>query len=293
MKKLIFFSALLLAFTAWQSCDKVKFPKENGSTGPTGPTGPVRKVLLEDYTGTSCGNCPPAGVVAGQLESQYGSKLVAITIHAGFLAVPANPPLDYDFRTAVGTDYHNTFGVFQYPTGMVNRIGYPSTSHLLPYTTWATNIANIINTPPVADIEITNAYNSGTRLLDVSLKSKFMSTLTGYYKLVVLLVEDSVQKPQKDDNLPPTYIDNNYYHRHILRSSINGNSTGWGDTLFTGTVNAGDSITKSYFSFPVPATYGNWNVIDNHCYVVAFIYDAETSSATHYEVIQAEEKKIK
>jgi hypothetical protein len=148
--------------------------------------------------------------------------------------------------------------------------------------------------PQDADIEITNNFNATSRVLTVSVKSRFLNNMNGFYKLAVLFKEDSVIKAQKNDDISfsPTFIENPYYHRHVLRGAINGNSTGWGDTLVINSVNAGDSIVKNY-TFTVPSSYGNWTVVDSHCYVVAFIYDAGLTNNKQYEIVQAEEKKIK
>ncbi|HEY6162769.1 MAG TPA: Omp28 family outer membrane lipoprotein [Bacteroidia bacterium] len=292
MKRSRLFLLLAAGFALAQSCDKVKFPYETSSSSNGNPNAVVRKVLLEDFTGTSCGNCPPAGATATQLEDQYKPKVIGLTIHAGLLATPSPPNLPYDFRTAVGTDYYNTFGIQANPTGMVNRIGFPTSSHLLNYGAWGSAINNIINNPPDADIQLTNTFNTNNRDLQVDVKCKFLTAKTNaYYKLVLLLKEDSIVEPQKDDLASPNIV-TNYMHRNILRGAINGNGTGWGDTLVAGNIAVGDSVMNTYH-FTVPSSYTTWTVVDSHCYVVAFIYDADASSATHYEVIQAEEKKIK
>ena len=70
-------------------------------------------------------------------------------------------------------------------------------------------------------------------------------------------------------------------HRHVLRDGIT--STIWGDALTI----AGDTAVNAY-NYTLPPTFKGLAPNENLCYVVAYIYDAAT-----YEVIQAEEKKIK
>ena len=112
--------------------------------------------------------------------------------------------------------------------------------------------------------------------------------MTGTYKLMVVLTEDSIVKPQTDYSKPPGQQDVlNYVHRHVLRGALT--STSWGDSLTTN-VAAGDSITKS-INYTLPATFPATNGIapnENLCYVIAYIYNAAT-----YEVVQVEEQKIK
>ena len=49
-----------------------------------------RVVLLEDFTGQRCTNCPKATEVIAQLQETYGDALVAVGIHGGPLAFAGN-----------------------------------------------------------------------------------------------------------------------------------------------------------------------------------------------------------
>ena len=49
-----------------------------------------RVVLLEDFTGQRCSNCPTATAVIEQLHEAYGEALVAVGIHCGPLAFAGN-----------------------------------------------------------------------------------------------------------------------------------------------------------------------------------------------------------
>ena len=70
------------------ACDIIEEPyfKENNGGGET-PEPKVQKyVLLEDYTGVKCVNCPAAGEFALQLQEQYHHKVIVLGVHAGSLA---------------------------------------------------------------------------------------------------------------------------------------------------------------------------------------------------------------
>ena len=293
--KQVFYSSffVIFFFTFFSCCDEIDMPYQTkGKIDSTG-SNVVRKVLLEDYTGHTCGNCPRAAESAESLRQIYGDKLVIMGVHVGFFAEPCPPhprpagsptgSFAADYRTTTGDAYNSFFAVDGpgLPQGMVNRIGYPTTSHIKSYSDWGSVISGIINTAPDADIEITNTYNSGTRTLNTSVKTTFLNSLSGSYKLAVLITQDSIIDWQLDYSLIPDYIQN-YVHRHVLRGAINSE---WGDSLNTsnGSISVGDSISKSYTNYVVNPL---WD--DSKCSVVAFIYDSST-----YEVIQAEEKKIK
>lgn len=101
------------------ACDKIDKPREN-TTSLIGvnyierdnyAVAGFNKVLLEDYTGHTCGNCPRAAEKAEELKTLYKDSLIVIAVHAGSFA---NPTSSYpnDYRTNVGTDWDNFFWSF-------------------------------------------------------------------------------------------------------------------------------------------------------------------------------------
>jgi len=107
MKK---FSVLLLlvAFVGI-SCDKVTNPivKTDTAVGSkfrynsNDTLSHFKKVLLEDYTGHRCPNCPTgSSIIKKNLIPRYKDSLVVIAIHAGDLARPFDKFINQDFRTA-------------------------------------------------------------------------------------------------------------------------------------------------------------------------------------------------
>jgi hypothetical protein len=285
MKRLILpafiFAALL------QSCDYVEVPQQNVQPIDSNGVEKVRKVLVEDYTGHTCGYCPPAGAQLKALTDMYGEQVIPLAVHSGYFADPENSPSPYtdDFRTAVGDAYDSptAFGISSIgnPNGMVNRLHYPN-AHVKAHSTWAGYVDSLLDVPPDIDIVITNTYDNNTKQLTSSVEAEFLNAMSGTYKLVVLLSEDSIIAPQKDYTLPAPSLNPTYVHRHMLRDAVN---SAWGDSIATGTTNAGTIASKSYV-YNGLSTHASWN--PSHCYVVAYVYNVAT-----YEVIQAEEKKVK
>jgi hypothetical protein len=286
-----YFSILVfvILITTLYSCDKVSPPFTEGTGSNIDTAEIVRKVLLEDYTGHTCVNCPTAAVIASDLKTLYGEKLIVMSVHAGSFAAPYSGVFSYDFRSPAGTEYNATFEISAIgnPLGMVNRKTVNSSIIISP-SAWGSTISEIIDLPPDASMKITNTYNSGTKELNTEIKSKFLNPLTGLYKLVVLVLEDSIVAPQQNGvNEIPGYpspnantIITNYVHRHVLRGAINST---WGDTLAIDPIPTSTFITKTYNNYTLNSA---WD--ENHCMVIAFIYNAVTN-----EIVQVEEKKIK
>ena len=93
-----------------------------------------RTVLLEDFTGQRCVNCPKGTEVIEQLQKEYGDNIVAVGIYSGDFGKQANGKL-LPLTTETGCEYfdHYVAGYGQ-PIGMVNRHG------AVNYTDWTATV---------------------------------------------------------------------------------------------------------------------------------------------------------
>jgi len=282
MKKIVKIFSLFAVFAILMTaCDIVEEPYLKPVGGGSGPgPGPepdehVKKVLLEEFTGHKCPNCPEAAIVADNLKAVYGENLVVLAVHAGFYAIPsASGDFTADYRTPAGNELNNFFGFAGYPSGLVNRADYQG-SKVLFKDSWEGAVEAQAALAPQADIAIENIWNDNTRLLHCMLETTFLEDLEGVYNICLLITESHIVSPQQTMQ----GIQTDYIHNHVLRSYI---TCTWGDPVGTsGQALSGVKQTNSY-NFTVPAA---WDV--DHCEVVAFIYNTVT-----LEIIQAEEKPL-
>lgn len=280
MKKIIYILAIIgLVFGA---CDKIEEPflEEQGGTTPgPGPGEKVRKILLEEFTGHVCVNCPEATIQAKNLKTLYGEQLILLSLHAGPLAVPYAEPYNTEYRTDAGTAIYNYYNPVGVPIGMVNRTDYNG-STLMFKDAWEGAINALVDLPPDAYIEIEKEYDEGSRKLDIHVHTEFLTDLDKTVNLSVVLLESGMVSAQKNDleSIGPTPDWLDYEHQHVMRLGLNGT---WGEFLVdqpsTGTAMHNDlSVTLD----------SEWNA-DNMA-IIAMIIDAST-----YEVIQAEEVHVK
>jgi thiol-disulfide isomerase/thioredoxin len=284
MKKIInYTSVIFILLSISISCDYVKSVKDPNAP----PIDGSRKVLIEDYTGHKCGNCPAAADTLKYLEKKYPGKIVPLAIHANFFA---NTSATYptEFRTPAGNDYDKQFGVglAGNPNGLVNRVGYGSGGFIKAYTSWETELVQMLSTSAKFEIKIKNSYVSTSNNLSTKITVKSLATNSGNYKLVVLLSEDSIIAEQLDYRKPSgSQFIPNYEFNHILRGAINST---WGDPIFGIGAVVNDSIVKSYSNYTLNSLYK-----PTKCHVIAYVYDANPNSPTYYEVLQVEEEKVK
>ena len=288
--KIFFATAALLTFSFLVACDKIDEPfvKQTGSVDTTAcpvpefpeVTAVVKRVLLEDYTGHACVNCPRAAVIAHDLKQVHGEKLVLLAVHAGFFA-QTTTSLPYDFRTETGTTWDQTFGIGNAgnPNGMVNRIGLP-TNHIVSPPGWGAAVSNALATGPLVDLQIINQYDPEERKLCTHIKTRFITSLDKNLKLVVVLTESGIIQPQKNSDplVGATPLIEDYVHNHVLRAAINST---WGSSVAAvGTANP-ESVVKSY-KYILKDEF-----VPENCTVVAFVYDEATK-----EVLQAVEAAV-
>lgn len=239
---------------------------------------PVKKVLIEDFTGHKCVNCPEAHDIAADLKDLYGEQIEILAIHAGFFAKTDNDKYSYDFNTDVGTELNDFFETNDaFPIGMISRVS-DNGSYLISKDNWGTVVDTLVDNSPTAYIQIVNDFHETENRLGTHVNTEFLSNLNGQYMLAVYLVEDSIIATQKAEvNQVSTDIED-YVHLHVLRDDLNGS---WGSTIVNGAVSANFDTTLSYaYDF-------NSNWVAKNCSVIAFVYDNITK-----EILQVEQQKI-
>lgn len=274
------FSGLLISALFFvQACNEIDEPlkEQTDSCGDENGAVPIKKILLEDYTGHLCGNCPEAAAEITRLKTIYCDHIIPIGIHVGFFA-RVDDEYPEDFRTEAGDAYDAFYGATNLglPKGVINRTEYDGTYALNYQSVWQSAIEQHLSMAPQAELIIENTYNSDTRTLTVEVNTEFFDDFSEEISLSLLLTEDSIIAPQKDYSADPQHI-HDYVHRHVLRAPINGI---WGESI-GGSAARGDILTHSY-TFDVDTAYAA-----EHCEVVAFIFKTESR-----EVIQAESEHL-
>ena len=213
-----------------------------------------RAVLIEDYTGQYCVNCPRATEEIERLIEQYGDSIViAVAIHSGPFGKSKGEPSP--LYTEVGDMYFNTWGMSAQPIGLIDRL-FGSTP--FSYTDWAGGVNyEVAIEPPVSfltDID----YDAETRDAAIEVQTIGLDSALVSGKLQVWLVEDSIDSFQL---MPDGSREEHYNHMHVFRASVNDP---WGDAL---SVSHGQVALKNYELKLDPA----W--VPEHCSVVTFLYD--------------------
>jgi len=303
MKKLVFTTAII-SLIIFIACDKVKHPNQHPEVyvdcklvapivKTNASTSGYRKVLVEDYTGHTCGNCPPAAVILEDLVKTYPGKVIGIASHVNkdFAAPKTDTYYREDFRDVVSNEWGTFFGTGDgLPTGMVNRE--------LPYrknpSSWSSVVPDALNKPQVGQLDITTTYDVTQHLLNIKVKTTFKKALTDSVKLLIVLTQDSIIGDQKDYTPPagtatdPDHPDRRPTYRfdHLLIGSVNGT---WGD-LIKVAPSLNDTVTTNKSCYLLSKCFYKDVVCvdDKHVSVIAFIYSDATK-----EILQVDKVKIR
>ncbi len=272
--------ATLLFIIGFIGCDKIEPPYlENPSNVDTNKY--EQKILLEEYTGFRCGNCPEATEIAHSLKEKYPNNVILLSVHAGGYAKPtsAHP---YDFRTPIGDELDNFFGCSMAgnPNGMVNRVGFPTKSHILREGQWESAILNLIPKKPKMNISLNVSYNATTRKITAIVEIHLLEPSSPNYHLCVYIAEDSVVQYQRDDRLSPPDVEN-YVHNNVLRGGL---TSTWGEPISESVLQAGSKVYKS-FEYVIP-TNKDWR--PEKLKIIAFVHDKDNT----FEILQVEEKPL-
>jgi hypothetical protein len=281
MKNIILFVYSFLFVFAISACDEIT----GQYTEEVNVTEGGRKILLEDFTGHECGNCPNGGLEASKLDSIYKGRVIVVATHCSFFAdTNKSGKFSYNFKTPVGDELDQFFSIETagLPKGMVNRQAKDGdysiySNRLLNYTEWASSVAMELNKEAAVNLNLSKNYDALNRNLSFDVEVEYLTKGNINQQLVVYLVEDSVINWQKWYGHIPEDIPN-FAHRHVLRKSLNGT---WGDRLSGSIKSVGQTISKS-FNTTISTKYNQ-----KHCYIVAFVQNNLTK-----EILQVEEIKL-
>ena len=222
-----------------------------------------KRVLIEDYTGTWCGNCTRVSHAIEEVKLQT-DKAVSVAIHNG------NDPYHFD-GIAPLKNLILPNSPLALPVSRLNRMNvwtFPETSNIQ-------DAINLTGNNSGMGIAMNSTVANGNIALDVNLK---FALSYSNLKLVVYLLEDGLIYFQRNYT---SYYDNvnpipNYVHNHVLRASI---TNILGDPISVNPT-PGTTLAKN-FTIPVPSNIANPANISFVAFLVGPDNVAINSRASH------------
>ena len=265
MKKLSFIlvTALVLSF---MGCDKIQDPLKPVVIANSGKT-----VLIKDFTGARCVNCPAAAESAHELQHRLGEEYVIImSVHAGYQAQPVGQfP---DFLTNEGTEWYNNHD--SNPLFTVDHVALTE-GNILYVEQIDTPVGDALTEPKTFEVSITNNYDETSRQLSLASEVRALEEVEGDFYVTVCLVEDSIVGRQ----VVPGGLNPEYVFRNVFRGTLNGAD---GEAFRNGVVASNTAKTFNY-NMELDSLYNA-----EQCYSLTYVYDK-----TDGKIMQTAIKKIK
>jgi hypothetical protein len=225
---------------------------------PTGdPTEVTRNVLLEDFTGQRCVNCPKGAKVIEQLqESDFGERVIAVGIYSGPFGKNASGAL-LPLSTQTGCDYYDHWQIESQPGAIINRSGHVYYSP----QDWTREVMAALGGKSAVKMDLEAVLHDGN--IEIAVHSQGYGHFAG--KLQVWVVEDGIVALQLLPDAPeedPAWkggSDPGYVHNHVFRAAVNGS---WGEDF---AISTGEQKSNR---MQIPAADA-WNT--DHLSVVAFV----------------------
>lgn len=184
-------------------------------------------VLLEEFTGARCVNCPGgAEAVHSMLESEtFAGKIVAVSLYPEQMP-SLTTPINVDLRTEAASEYFSAYGGVSkgMPAAMFDRTPYDGSVLQLTTAKWSTvAAAMLLNASPVT-ISLSTEYAADTRELKISYDVRYDELLTEEVYMQLYVLENGIiSKQASTKGTIQEYVNN-----HVLRTPVNGI---WGDSL--------------------------------------------------------------
>lgn len=189
-----------------------------------------RPVLIEDFTGQACVNCPNATAAIHELQETYGEEnVIAVAIHCGpFAHLRSNMSNAFlsDLGTKLGDEYYTHWNIEAQPGVKINR-GAP----IYDTNQYATAVADELKKTSTVTFDLVSFYGT-----DVMVSMSSSDRVEG--RLQVWIVEDSInaKDPQQkyQQFMPDGSRRQDYVHNHVLRASLTNDAYGEPVTLEAG-----------------------------------------------------------
>ena len=223
-----------------------------------------KKILLEEFTGIHCGNCPDGHAMAKKLHKSKPEDVFIIAVHAGYYSEPS--PDQADLRTEDGIEIHNFYPISGYPSGMINRTKYEG-DYVISRSLWSRHAKGINTETAPVNLMINCEYDD--------FYEEIYITVDGYWvedspsdsaRLSIALLQNNIQAYQSGSG-----VGDEYMHQHVLRDYI---TDVFGDIITTS--KKGEYFTATY-TYALPEDYRGVVVVPEQLELIAFVTENESN----------------
>lgn len=242
MKNYISIAFILVAFTFLNACKEeppyINFTPDR-TVGDTtylvlpAPAPEAKNILIEEFTGVRCPNCPKAQAEAKLISNNNPGRINVVTIHPLNKLNALTRPFDkiigdahtsaYDFRTDAGAQIFEMVGLSgSLPIGNVNRkLFNGEQTRNIDYPKWSARVTEELELTTPVNIKL-SAKNIADSV-EIELTLTYTERITDSNFVTVAIMEGEMEDVQESkDNNGNVIYEEKYIHNHVLRAVVTG-----------------------------------------------------------------------
>lgn len=208
-----------------------------------GPVNSKRVVVIEEFTGASCVNCPKGIAANAAIEKIYPYNVIIVEVHSNFLGAPATSG-QVNLRTPDAQAIENFLGNWTAkPEAAFNRL-YDGANQTFRYgspASWKSYVDAELNKAPQVELKLTTVFDSASRTLKITLNVKALTAINESVHLHCGITESNIIADQLDNSGKLL----NFVHNHVLRKMI----TPIPGEKIANALSVGQTISKEYPTF--------------------------------------------
>ncbi len=241
----------------------------------------LRKILLEEHSGTWCGWCPLAKETSEKLTAN--ARVIAVEIHF-------NDEMTAD-KEKIFNPLKSKYGYPAWPSGMVNRRrSIVGTTFIIGESDWAANVDDLLKIEKISAGIALESSLKGSELTVMS-HVKIQTASDENLGLGIYLVEDKVAgfpqanyasrdtRFQRYDAFSKPSMIENYLHRNVARDALAPLIGGLTIPL-AATKNA--KTFRKLFKITLPSSI----LIKENCKIIAFLMNQKTNEIVNVQVCE-------
>ncbi len=239
-----------------------------------------KKILIEDFTGVSCPNCPEGARLIENLKATFPDRIVSLAVYTdGF--DDREPESLYDFKIEEGQMMQDYIGtLIGKPSAGINRIFNPVDMNrffLIP-STWTTPVQNGLNANSEVNLTLVANYDSDSRIVTGGISVIPVVDIDIQVSYTIVIAESHIIDPQIDGQ----EVIYDYEHNHVLRDVI----TAPAGEVLSSSLTRGEIVNQPY-SYQLPEEDGWW--VAENCEIIAFVH---LSQGSERRVLQVEKMDL-
>ena len=231
----------------------------------TPPHSVTKKLLIQEFTGMRCTNCPDGAGAIHDIKNAYPNQVISVGLHPQN-NVNTRPRNGLDLTSAEASVMYEYYRPSGFPCALFNG-GDLSTS----YSTWFTLATEAITQPARMTIEPETLFDVNDRYLTVNYTVSFTDNISENLSVMVWIMENNIIGSQLSHG---EWIED-YVHNHVLRASLNG---AWGEEL-KGNYENGNSVLGT------ASMQLNEDWVPENCQVIVYVFQTDSKTIEQSEIV--------